>query len=114
MPGLVVVDSDLPGATEIRDLFIAFGYQAELREYWEAILFGDPRAVLLSMYQQTLPADERAAGLRATGYEGVLFVLGRIAPDLSVRQRLSEQRAWFLPAISGPGDVVLRVRLLLT
>lgn len=114
MPDLIVVASDIPGATEIRDIFLAFGYKVELREYWEAILFGDPRAVLLSMYHQALPADERAAGLRAAGYKGVLFVLGRIAPDLAVRQRLAEQQAWFMPAISGPGDVVLRVRLLLT
>lgn len=114
MAGLIVITSDVPGAEDIRDIFQAYGFDAALRGYWEAILLGDPRAVLLAMHNRELPADKRAAGLREAGYKGTLLVLGRIAPDLAVRQRLAEQKAWFMPAISGPGDVVARVRQLLS
>ncbi len=113
MAGLIVIASDVPGAEDIRDLFQAFGYEVALRGFWDAILVGDPGAVILAMYNRDVSADKRAAGLREAGYQGVLLVLGRIAPDLSVRQRLAKERAWFLPAISGPGDVVARVRQLL-
>ena len=113
MPGLIVIASDVPGAEEICGIFQAFGYETALRGHREAVLVGNPRAVLLAMYNREERADRRAAGLREAGYEGVLLVLGRIAPDLEVRRSLAEQKAWFLPAITGHGDVVARVRQLL-
>ncbi|MCL2001146.1 MAG: hypothetical protein FWG74_06895 [Planctomycetes bacterium] len=113
MAGLIVVASDIPGVEDIRAIFQVFGYTVAVRGYWEAILLGNPRAVLLAMYNREIRADRRAADLREAGYDGVLMVLGRIAPDLEVRRKLAEQKVWFMPAISGPGDVVARVRQLL-
>lgn len=113
MSGLIVVINNVPGAPEVREMLMAYGFEAELRGYFEAILFGTPKAIVLALDHNELLADERVEGLRGMGYEGLLFVLGRIAPDLDIRQRLAENRAWFLPALSGPGDIVARVRQLL-
>lgn len=113
MPELIIVASDIPGAENIRDMFAAYGYRVEVRDYYEAILWGDPCALLLSMDNQRLGVDERVRGLRGAGYQGTILVLGRISPDLDVRQCLAGMNAWFFPAYSGPADVVARVRQLL-
>lgn len=111
MIGLIVIMDDVPYASQLRDTLVAFGYAVELRGYDQAVLFGDPRAILFPLHSnQELAADERAAGLRATGFGGVLAVLGRSAPDIDLRQRLANQEAWFLPALSGPGEIAQRVR----
>ena len=112
MAGLIVVASDVPAAEDICLMFQAYGYEAVMRNYMEAILLGNPLAVILALFNRTLMADRRAADLRQAGYQGVILVLGRISPDLAVRQRLAEQKAWFMPALNGPGDTVSRVRQL--
>lgn len=111
--GLIVITSDVPGAGELRDVLLALKHPAEIRGYREAILFGDPAAVVMALYNRELPADRRAADLRRIGFKGVLLVLGRNSPDLAIRRRLAEQQAWFLPALSGPVDVASRLRQLL-
>ena len=113
MAGLIVVASDIPGAEDMRDMLLAYGFRSELRGYFEAILLGDPVALILSVYSDSVPVDDRVKGLRGNGYQGVIMVLGRTSPDLGLRQRLAEQKAWFLPAYSGPGDIVSRLRQML-
>lgn len=110
---LIVVASDIPGAENIRAMFAAYGYGVDLRGYSEAILVGEPCAILLSMDNQTPGIDERVRGLQEAGYQGTILALGRISPDLDIRQRLAAMNAWFFPAYSGPADVVARVRQLL-
>jgi hypothetical protein len=113
MKKLVVVAAEAPAAEEICELFRAYGFAAEIRGYMEGILAGKPAAIILALFNRALPADRRAAELRQAGYQGVILVLGRISPDLKVRQRLAEQKAWFMPALYGPDDTVMRIRQLL-
>lgn len=113
MSTLIVITSDVPGSGEICDILLTMGFSVEIRGYREAVLFGKPAAVVMALYNQELPADRRAADLRQAGYGGVLLVLGRNSPDLAIRRRLAEERAWFLPAFSGPADVASRIRQLL-
>jgi hypothetical protein len=114
MADLIVIMNDIPDAEELRNILVVFGHGAELRGYDRETLLGNPRAILLPLHSnQELTADRRAADLRMEGFAGILAVLGRSAPDIDLRQRLAEQKAWFLPAISGPGEIACRVRQLL-
>jgi hypothetical protein len=114
MGGLVVVAAEIPWADTIRVQFESHGYASEIRSMSEDCLRGDPAAVLLSLESWDEKAYETAAGLRGAGFRGVLMVLGRIAPDLTVRQRLAAGEAWYLPAFSSPEDIVSRARMLLS
>ena len=113
MAGLVVVASDIPWAEEIVGQFACRGYAAEIRENGAAFASGGPRAVLISLDSRDESAYDRVADLRGAGFDGVLMALGRIAPDLAARQKLAAGGAWYLPAFTGPEDIVSRVRMLL-
>lgn len=112
MAGLVVVATDIPWADALCRLFRAHGFAAEIRDGWEDSPDDPTVAIILSLQSWDEPVHVRAKILRDAGFKGVLMVLGRIQPDLGERQRLSESGAWFLPAFSGPEDVVSRVRML--
>ncbi len=107
-----MVSSRIPWAEGICGVFRDRGYSAETRNAVEDFLRGDPVAILLSLQSWDEPIHERASRLRQSGYKGAILVLGRISPDLTARQKLAENEAWFLPALSGPEDVAERVRML--
>lgn len=106
----IVIAANTPGAGSIREMFAALGNAAEIRNDAAGLTDGGPGAILLGFDERIL---DKVDALRKTGFQGILFVLGRASADLEVRQRLAELRAWFLPAFSGPGDVVSRIRQML-
>jgi len=110
MNRLIRIASTVPNADGIRVLFSALDYMV--------VPFNDPdnpgidgtAAMILREGNETAA---RAKALRQGGFRGAILVLGTAWPDLSVRQALAEAKAWFLPSMAGPADVVERVNLLL-
>lgn len=113
MAALVVIAEDIPWAAALAGQFHGHGYAAEVRPAGDDFLRGGPVGALLSLEGWDARTCDAAAELRGRGFGGALMVLGRVAPDLAARQKLAASEAWYLPAFSGPEDVVSRMRMLL-
>ena len=112
MNRLIRIASTVPDAEGIRNLFAALDYMVVPLDDPDNPGTDGTAAMILGVGERGDTAA-RAKAMRQGGFQGVILVLGAVWPDLSVRQALAEAKAWFLPAMAGPADVVERVNLLL-
>ncbi len=72
-----------------------------------------PSVYVLPLNQLGKPAIAKAERLRDSGYNGVIAAVGAETLEVPERKRLSELQVFCVPALSGPVDVVARIRQLL-
>jgi hypothetical protein len=116
MGRLIVVADDVVGNEEIRSLLETYGYRVQSIRASDdmSVLNGSlAAAVMIAVNDLGNAAAGRASALRKGGFKGVIVAVGMPTPEVSVRQRLAELAVWYVPALSGPGDAVSRIRQLL-
>ena len=117
MGRLIVLADDVAGNTEIREMLEAYGYTVEplqVSDGMSALKDSQAAAIMFGVHDDLgTAAAGYATELRENGYKNLIVATGVPVPEVATRQHLAELSVWYVPALSGSGDVVARIRQLL-
>lgn len=109
------IDRNVPYASAIGEILGSYGYDVGWMEpAGSPPPNGTPPALaLISLDLSGAQALEQVETLRANGFQNKIAVVGTTIPETGIRENLAKRGADFISALSGPGDVVSRIRQLL-